>query len=507
MPPASIRTGPFTKEASMVLTLHDIRYTYPGSPAPALDLVSATFAEGWCGIVGDNGCGKSTLARIACGLLAPDSGSTFPRLSAAYCPQDASTPPEMLEDFACDFSREAQRLRESLGIEDDMPWRFGALSYGEQKKLQVACALWQNPTVLALDEPTNHVDAPCRDALADALEGFRGIGLLISHDRALLNRLADRCFMHEAGSWTMRPGGYDRAHGEQERERVEASACKEAAKREAARLASEADARAHLAARTASRLSARHLDRHDRDGRVRRQLAVYSGKDGQAGVLASRMDARAARASEKAAAIRIAKRYDGSLWMDARPHPRATLLFMDEHDIACGQGSLQLPKLTLGHTDHVGVSGPNGGGKSTLVWHVLEQLPADVPTLVIPQEVERDEAGRVLARLHDADEMRRGRLLSFVTQLNSSAERILAGRDVSPGEMRKLMLAEGVLDGPSLIVMDEPTNHLDLHSAEALERALAAYPGALIVVSHDEAFLDACTSIRWTVEEGRVNAR
>ena len=103
--------------------------------------------------------------------------------------------------------------------------------------------------------------------------------------------------------------------------------------------------------------------------------------------------------------------------------------------------------------------------------------------------------------------MRRGRLLSFVTQLNSSAERILAGRDVSPGEMRKLMLAEGVLDGPSLIVMDEPTNHLDLHSAEALERALAAYPGALIVVSHDEAFLDACTSIRWTVEEGRVNAR
>ena len=67
----------------MVLTLHDIRYTYPGSPAPALDGVSATFPQGWCGIVGDNGCGKSTLARIACGLLAPDSGSAFPRLAAA----------------------------------------------------------------------------------------------------------------------------------------------------------------------------------------------------------------------------------------------------------------------------------------------------------------------------------------------------------------------------------------------------------------------------------------
>lgn len=491
----------------MVLTLHDIRYTYPGSPAPALDGMSATFAEGWCGIVGDNGCGKSTLARIACGLLAPDAGSAFPRLAAAYCPQDASTPPEMLEDFACDFSRETQRLRESLGIDDDMPWRFDALSFGERKKIQVACALWQNPQVLALDEPTNHVDARCREALGDALEGFRGIGLLISHDRALLNRLAGRCLMHEDGRWTMRPGGYDQARGEQERERAETSARKEAAKREAARLAAEADARAHLAARTASRLSGRNFDKHDNDARYRKRLAVVSGQDGKAGSLAGRMDARVARASEQAAAIRVAKRYDGSLWMDARPHPRATLLFMEEHDIPCGQGALHLPKLALGHADHVGISGPNGGGKSTLVRHLLERLPADVPALVIPQEVGRDEAERVLARLHGADEARRGRLLSFVAQLNSSAERILAGRDVSPGELRKLMLAEGALDGPALIVMDEPTNHLDLHSAEALEQALAAYPGALVVVSHDGAFIDACTSVRWIVDEGRVRVR
>lgn len=491
----------------MVLTLHDIRYTYPGSPAPALDGVSATFAKGWCGIVGDNGCGKSTLARIACGLLAPDAGSAFPCLTAVYCPQDASTSPDMLEDFSCDFSREAQRLRENLGIDDDMPWRFDSLSFGERKKIQVACALWQNPAVLALDEPTNHVDARCREALSHALERFRGIGLLISHDRALLNQLADRCLMNEAGSWTMRPGSYDQARNEQERERAEVSARKEAAKREAARLATEADARAHLAARTASRLSARRLDKHDSDGRSRRQLAVFSGKDGQAGRLATRMDARAARASEKAASIRVAKRYDGSLWMDARPHPRATLLFMEEHSIPCGEGQLRLPKLALGHTDHVGVSGPNGGGKSTLVRHLLRQLPVDVPALVIPQEVSRDEADRVLARLHDADEARRGRLLSFVTQLNSSAERILAGRDVSPGELRKLMLAEGALDGPALIVMDEPTNHLDLHSTEALEQALAAYPGALVVVSHDEAFLEACTTTRWIVDEGRVRVR
>ena len=98
-----------------------------------------------------------------------------------------------------------------------------------------------------------------------------------------------------------------------------------------------------------------------------------------------------------------------------------------------------------------------------------------------------------------ADEARKGRILSVVAQLNSDAERILSGENVSPGELRKLMVAEGVLDGPALIVMDEPTNHLDLHSAEALERALAAYPGALVVVSHDRDFLAACTGIRWDV--------
>ena len=66
------------------------------------------------------------------------------------------------------------------------------------------------------------------------------------------------------------------------------------------------------------------------------------------------------------------------------------------------------------------------------------------------------------------------------------------------------MLAEGILRHPALIVMDEPTNHLDLHSTEALERALAAYPGALLMVSHDRRFLDACTARTWEVRDGRV---
>lgn len=488
----------------MVLTLHDITYTYPNSPTVALTNISITFTEGWCGVVGDNGCGKSTLARIACGLLAPDFGTVFPQHTSAYCPQNASIPPALLEDFACDWSRDATLLRERLHIEDNMLWRFEALSYGERKKIQVACTLWQNPDVLVLDEPTNHVDTSCRKAIENALQGYRGIGILISHDRELLNNLVNRCLMFEQSTWTMRPGTYDQAHGEYVRERTEASAKKATLARQAAHLAAEADARSHLAARTATRLSARNLDKHDSDGRERRRLAVYSGQDGKAGALASHMDTRATRAQQEARNIHLEKRYDGSLWLESKPHPRATLLFMDSHTIECGTGHLSLPKLAIGNTDHIGICGPNGGGKSTLINHLLSRLPNDVSTLVIPQEVSPHEAACVLEKLHTADDVRRGRLLSLVTQLNSDAKRVLAGDDVSPGELRKLMLVEGVLDMPALIIMDEPTNHLDLHSSEALEQALANYPGALVVVSHDHKFLDTCTDLRWVVDNGQV---
>ena len=94
-----------------------------------------------------------------------------------------------------------------------------------------------------------------------------------------------------------------------------------------------------------------------------------------------------------------------------------------------------------------------------------------------------------------------------MAQLNSDPDRILAGERVSPGELRKLMLALGMLDRPVLILMDEPTNHLDLHSTEALEQALSAFPGALVLVSHDPTFLAAATARTWEVRDGRVRER
>lgn len=491
----------------MQIALSGVSYAYPSATEPILDNVSITFPRGWTGLLGDNGCGKTTLAKIICGTLEPDAGTVTRGLFALMCAQETATPPDGLSDFALDFGREARELRRIFRIEDDMAWRYGELSCGEQKKLQVATVLWQRPDVLVLDEPTNHIDHEARWQLICALRRFNGIGILVSHDRELLDALAERCISFEAGGLTVRPGGYTAARGQAELERTTALRERKAAKDNLARLAAEKDARAHEAARTKARMSKRHLDPKDHSAKGKIDLARVSGQDGARGKLSTQMDARLAAARERVANARVEKRYDGDLWLDARPSPRKTLVRIEPAEIPCGEGALAIPRLFVGNTDHIGIVGPNGAGKSTLLAHARTLIVPSIPVLDIPQELDATQRSAVLARTAALSDAERGTVLSTVAQLNSRPDRILEGGRTSPGELRKLMLALGMLDRPELIIMDEPTNHLDLHSTEALERALAAYPGALLLVSHDHAFLGACTDRTWEVGEGAVRER
>lgn len=482
----------------MRITLSAIHYAYPGSSAAALAGVDAVFPAGWTGVVGDNGCGKSTLARIAAGLITPDGGSVAPRgVMAAYCEQDASAEPERLADFACAWDRRAVRLRADLGIEDDWPWRFATLSGGQQKRLQVAVALWEEPDLLVLDEPTNHVDGPTRQAIARVLAGFGGVGLLISHDRALLDELVDRCLFFEGGRAVMRPGTYSEGASRAGVERLSAERRRRDAKREVARIRGEVARRRDEAGRADAKRSARGLDPKDHDGKGRIKLAVYTGKDGVAGRLSARMDARLERAQEALGEARVAKAYAGDIWLDAEPSPRKVLLRMDATVLGRGGHRLRVPDLAVGNDEHIAVVGANGSGKTTLIERLVGAIPDDLGVLVVPQEVDEAARERVLGSLRAAPRDARGRILSIVAQLNSDPDRVLDGGAVSPGELRKLILAEGILRRPALIVMDEPTNHLDLGSVEALERVLAAFPGALVLVSHDERLLDRVTTVRW----------
>lgn len=491
----------------MQLTLSGIRYTYPSALEPILNNVTISFAEGWTGLLGDNGCGKTTLAKIACGLITPDAGSVSPNLVCLYCAQETEDAPEALYDFASDFGREARMLRDALGLEDDMAWRYDALSFGERKKLQVACALWQRPDVLVLDEPTNHIDHDARERIAVLLKRFRGIGILISHDRELLDEVAARCASFEPGGIVVRPGGYSAAHAQAELERTSLVRERRAAKDELAKLAAEKAERSREAERAQARRSKRHLDPKDKSAKAKIDLAVYTGQDGARGKLSVQMDARVQAAERRVAAAFVHKRYDGDLWVDAELSPRKVVAHIEATSIPCGAGTLEIPELFVGNRDHIGIVGPNGAGKSTLLAYMASRLANDLAVLNMPQELSAEERARVIDDVRALAPTERGRVLSTVAQLNSDPDRILEGAKTSPGELRKLMLAAGLLEHPVLIIMDEPTNHLDLHSTEALERALAAYPGALLLVSHDRMFLEGCTNAIWEVRNGRVTPR
>ena len=153
--------------------------------------------------------------------------------------------------------------------------------------------------------------------------------------------------------------------------------------------------------------------------------------------------------------------------------------------------SLAIPQLWVGPSDNVGLAGQNGSGKSTLLRHLLKTVPPTVRCAYMGQSVGPRQREEALARLRQLSAVDAGRVLSLVARLNSDPDRLMDGDDTSPGEMRKLILAEQLLQEPHLLVLDEPTNHLDVGSIEALQAMLGEFSGALLLVTHDRCLMEA----------------
>lgn len=488
----------------MSLLFLDVSFRYPSAVEPLWRDLDLHFTAGWTGIVGPNGCGKTTLLKLACGKLVPDRGQVRAAGEAVYCPQRTDSPPEALADFLEAMDRDAFRLRGGLAVEPDWLQRWPVLSHGERKRAQIAVALWLRPPVLGIDEPTNHIDARARALLVRALQDYGGVGLIVSHDRELLDGLCRSTVWIGENEAVVRPGGYSRAVAERKTEADTAEHRRKVAKQNLRRLTREADQRQRTAAAADRKRSARGLAPKDHDARNRIGRAVVSGQDGQAGRLTGQLEGRLQRARRELDEARVDKTHRLGIWLPGELSRRDFLFRMPAGEIPLG------PDRVLRHGDvamcpdeRIGLVGPNGAGKSSLIRTILSVLQLDEERLLhVPQEISLDESRSILDRFRSLPPDERGLALTVVNRLGTRPARLLETDAPSPGELRKLLIALGLVRRPHLVVLDEPTNHLDLPAIECLESALDESPCGLLLVSHDRVFLRRLGCRSWRVEVG-----
>jgi len=488
----------------------EVLFQYDAAAGPLFEGLTAHFPVGWTAVAGPNGSGKTTLLKLATGTLAALAGQVVRPGSAIYCPQRTDDVPGMLADLIDAADAHAAEIRGRLGIQPDWVQRWDTLSHGERKRAQVGVMLWRRPHMLAVDEPTNHLDADARRLLAEALRTFRGVGLLVSHDRELLDTLCRQCLFLDPPEAVMRPGSYTQGVAQAREEQEHAGKRRAIARKAHKKLRREVGKRRDAANQADGKRSKRGLTKGQHDAKEKIDRARVTGKDGAAGRLLDQLEGRLRRAEEHLASVRVKKTYDLGIWVPGLRSERDTLFRLEAGSLPLGEDRvLRFPDLVMHPDDRIAVVGPNGSGKSTLVRHIIQALsiPAEHVTY-LPQEIDLASSRDILQRARALPKDRLGRMMTVVSCLGSRPERLLASDEPSPGETRKLLLALGIAHQPHLIVMDEPTNHLDLSSIECLEVALGDCPCGLLLVSHDRRFLRCLTRKQWGIapEQGRPGA-
>ncbi len=529
------------------ITLSGLSYSTPDGRL-LFDNLSIAFNAERTGLVGRNGVGKSTLLRLIAGELAPRSGTIAVGGRLAVLRQIVAPPPDMTvanlfgvtegmalldraeageaslteltaADWTLPVRLEAALSRLGLDVRPDT--RLIALSGGEATRAALAALTFDEPDMLLLDEPTNNLDRDGRRAVIDLLAGWRGGSMVISHDRELLETMDSIVELTSLGA--SRYGGSWSAY--RERKALELAAARHdhddaerrlVGERQAAQVQAEKQARrAGAGARKAAKGGMPKIVA----GGLERKAEETRAADARLGE--RRMAAAASAVEEARGKLEVLVPFSVSLPPSSLVDDRLVLKL---DAVSAGHGDRVLVRdlsLEIRGPERVAVTGPNGSGKSTL----LRTIIGDRPPLsgLVDMRVDFAFLDQQVSLLDEADTIRdnyrrldpgaseqacRASLARFKFRADAALRTV---GSLSGGERLRAGLAcvLGRARPPQLLILDEPTNHLDVESIETVEAGLRAYDGALLVVSHDEAFLEAISvgrRIELASADGRAGA-
>ncbi|MGO9452026.1 MAG: ATP-binding cassette domain-containing protein [Candidatus Binataceae bacterium] len=489
----------------MFVRLADLSFSFADS-VPILCDVSFQLAPGWTGVVGANGAGKTTLLRLITGDLEPVAGHVHfdpPGAAISVCPQTVEVATPAIESLAVAPDGNSRRIHGELALDPASLERWPTLSPGERKRWQVGAALAVEPAILVLDEPTDHLDADARELLVAALARFRGIGIVVSHDRTLLERLTAYTIRVHEGSARIFRGSYEEAKRTWEAEERELYAEHERLKHQQQNLARRLADKRRMFTTAQVQRSRENRVRGLFDHQVAAPARTIAGRTAQDIGVIRRNIARVASELEQ---FDFSKEKGRALFVDYRPAPMSRIFALDTPALCAAVKPIVADvHVVVGRESKIRVAGINGAGKTTLLNAMIaaSHLPAD-RMLHLPQELTREDGIALLDSIRTLAPGLRSRVLTLAAALGLDPDRVLASHSPSPGEARKLALAYGLGRQVWACVLDKPTNHLDMPAIERLEDALAEYPGALVMVTHDDALARRCTNEEWRIEAGRI---
>jgi len=536
-----------SSSSSFSIVCTELSFSWPDG-TPVFDRLDVAFGPGRTGLIGPNGSGKSTLLRLIAGELRPVSGTVRVAGDAGYLPQHLPldvgrtvaellgiaevrralrdlergglSEAELAERYAVigddwDAEERARAELDRLGLGHvglDRP--LGTLSGGEAVMVGLAAQFLRRPRVLLLDEPTNNLDLDARHRLYDAVAAWRGVMVLVSHDRALLDRV-DQIADLSRGRIRMF-GGNLSAYEEA------LAAEREAAERELRNAGAEVRRQRRELIEAETRIARRSRYGAKMYANKREPKIVMNARKREAQVSASRLRAlhqdRLAAAQRRLAEAAEAAREDPAIRIEL---PRTevpagrTVAVLEEVTTPAGHPPV---RLTIRGPERIALLGPNGAGKTTLLRTITGELAPAGGTV----RVTVDGVGYLPQRLDVLDgsrsvleNVRAAAPGASVNRIRAELARFLFRGDraelpasaLSGGERLRAVLATVLLaePPPRLLLLDEPTNNLDMPAVDRLVEALAAYRGALVVASHDLPFLASLGITRWlrlTREEG-----